>query len=143
MKVFLDTNILMDWYQAERPGNALAKTILSVADTDTYDVYISTQSIVDSAYSLKKLGVPYQQFSDSLRQLRAVAHIVGIDELDMSWALEHYAGDFEDDMQYACAYNNVCDCFITRDKDLFKLNDPLCPMTVISPEDFVAAMMAD
>ena len=141
MRVFIDTNILIDWYRAERPGNTLAKTILSVAGTDAYDIYISTQSIVDSAYSLKKLGVKLQQFSDSLRHLRAVAHIVGIDELDLSWALEHDSGDFEDDIQYACAYNNVCDYFITRDKALLlRSEDPLCPMTVISPEDFVAAM---
>ena len=140
MKVFLDTNILMDWYQAERPGNVLAKTILSAAGKDTYDILLSTQSIVDGSYSLKKLGVSYQEFSGSLRHLRVVAHVIGIDELDMLWALEHDSGDFEDDMQYACAYNNNCDYFITRDKELFKLNDPLCPMTVISPEKFVAAM---
>lgn len=140
MKVFLDTNILMDWYQAERPGNALAKTILSAAGKDTYDIILSTQSIVDGSYSLKKLGVSYQEFSDSLRHLRVVARIIGIDELDMLWALEHDSGDFEDNMQYACAYNNVCDYFITRDKRMYERNNPLCPMTVISPEEFVAAM---
>lgn len=119
---------------------ALAKTILSAAGKDTYDIILSTQSIVDGSYSLKKLGVSYQEFSDSLRHLRVVARIIGIDELDMLWALEHDSGDFEDNMQYACAYNNVCDYFITRDKRMYERNNPLCPMTVISPEEFVAAM---
>ena len=30
---------------------------------------------------------------------------------------------------------------ITRDKDLLRNNDERCPMKVISPEDFVSAMM--
>lgn len=143
MKVFLDTNIVMDWCGKARPGNPFAKTILSSSAPDTYEIYISTQSIVDSAYSLRKLGVPYEEFSELFRTLRTLVHIVGIDELDMLWALEHNSGDFEDDMQYACACNNVCDYFVTRDKALFSLNDPLCPMTVISPEEFVAAMWED
>ena len=70
------------------------------------------------------------------------AKIVGIDSIDCLWAIDHYSGDFEDDMQYACAYNAVCDYFITRDKKLKQLNREQNPMKVISPEDFVAQMMA-
>ncbi len=141
MKVFIDTNILMDWYQENRPGNQLAKTILSASGEDTYQIVISTQSIIDIAYSLRKVGVSYDVFSPMLRYLLSFAQIVGIDKLDMLWALEHYSGDFEDDTQYASAYNAVCDYMITRDKDLLRNNDERCPMKVISPEDFVSAMM--
>ena len=142
MKVFIDTNILMDWYQKDRPGNTVAKTILSATGEDTYTLVVSTQSIVDSAYSLRKTGVDYEEFSCMLRHLLSIAQIVGIDELDLLWALEHYTGDFEDDMQYASAYNSVCDYLVTRDKKLLRNNSDSCPMRVISPEDFVAAMMA-
>lgn len=143
MKIYLDTNIIMDWCDKTRPGNPFAKTILSSARPDTYELYVSTQSIIDCAYSLRKLGVQYEDFSELFRVLRTITHIVGIDELDLLWALEHYSGDFEDDMQYASAYSNVCDFFITRDKALFSLNDKECPMTVITPEDFVAKMTED
>ena len=142
MKVFLDTNIIMDWCDKNRTGNPFAKTILSSAGPDTYELYVSTQSIIDCAYSLRKLGVDYNEFCGLFRFLRKIAHIVGIDDLDMLWALEHYSGDFEDDMQYASAYNAVCDYFITRDKKLKQLNREHNPMKVISPEDFVAQMMA-
>ena len=142
MKVFLDTNILMDWYQKGRPGNALAKAIISASGEDTYHLVISTQSIIDSAYTLRKTGVTYDAFADMLHTLRTRARSVGIDEIDLLWAMDNYTGDFEDDMQYASAYNAVCDYFITRDKKLLQHNSDLCPMTVISPEDFVSRMMS-
>ena len=142
MKVFLDTNILMDWYQKDRPGNALAKAVISASGEETYELVVSTQSIIDSAYSLRKTGVEYDAFAEMLRVLRTRVHIVGIDEIDLLWAMDNYTGDFEDDMQYASAYNAVCDFFITRDKKLLQHNSELCPMTVISPEDFVSQMMS-
>ena len=42
----------------------------------------------------------------------------------------------------ASAYNAVCDYFITRDKKLLRHNSKLCPMTVISPDDFVSMMIS-
>lgn len=142
MKVFLDTNILMDWYQKDRPGNALAMAIISASGENTYNLVVSTQSIIDSAYSLRKTGVTYEAFADMLSILRSRVRIVGIDEIDLLWAMDHYSGDFEDDMQYASAYNAVCDYFITRDKKLLRHNSKLCPMTVIFPDDFVSMMIS-
>ncbi len=82
----------------------------------------------------------FEVFKSVLQQLRTFTKILSIEELDLLWAIEHHSGDFEDDAQYASAYNGVCDYFITRDKALLEQNSPLCPMTVISPSDFVAAM---
>ena len=143
MRVFLDTNVLMDWLLEDRLCNAQAKTIITAAESHSFDLTISAQSLIDAAYSLRKKGLTFESLRKSLDYLNSFAHIVGIDNLDMLWALSHYSGDFEDDMQYASAYNNVCDFFITRDKKLTELNDKFNPMTVISPEDFVAQMMAD
>lgn len=140
IRVLIDTNILLDWLQPGRPGKEDAQAIITAAEGHTFEMYITTQSIVDSAYISQKKGVPFEKFSGPLRYLRSFAHIVGIDDLDLSWAITHYSGDFEDDMQYASAYSNVCDFFITRDKQLQKLNSPICPMTVITPQDFVSAM---
>lgn len=140
VRALIDTNILLDWLQPGRPGKEDAQAIISAAEVHVFEMYLTTQSIVDSAYISQKKGVLFEKFARALSYLRTFAHVVGIDDLDMSWALEHYSGDFEDDMQYASAYNNSCDYFITRDRDLQKLNSPLCPMTVITPQDFVSAM---
>lgn len=140
MRVFADTNILLDWIDRERPCHSLATTILSAAADGYYDLYVSTQSIIDCAYVLGKTTSDKSLWADILMQLHQSTRIVGIDEIDMLWAMAHSSGDFEDDMQHACAYNNICDFFITRDKGLFRLNSPFCPMQVITPEDFVSAL---
>lgn len=141
MKAFLDTNVLMDWLQESRPCNESAKAIVTAAENNSFTLTISTQSMVDAAYSLRKAGLPFESFVKAFRYLRTFVRIVGIDEIDFLWAVEHHSGDFEDDMQYASAYNSVCDYFITRDKKLMELNNPLNPMTVMSPDEFVARMM--
>jgi predicted nucleic acid-binding protein len=143
MKVFIDTNILLDWMLQNRPCKEECEAILSAAKNNSFKLVVTTQSIIDANFSARKNGVNHKSFEESVNHLRSFAEITAIDWIDLSWALSHYSGDFEDDMQYASAYNSVCDYFITRDKKLTELNDILNPMTVISPEDFVAQMMAD
>lgn len=143
VKIAVDTNILMDFLFRDRPCREEAKTIMLAGSKGLLDICVSTQSIIDAAYMAHKYGVDYHQFQDIISQLRVYVRVTAVDEIDLSWALTHHSGDFEDDMQYASAYNNVCDYFITRDQALLKLNDPFCPMTVITPDDFVAAMQPE
>lgn len=143
IRVFLDTNVLMDWISEERPGNQIAKTIVSAAADKKISIIVSTQSLIDAAYSFRKSGLSFDKFEKYIAYLHKHAKIIGIDEIDLLWAISHHSGDFEDDMQYASAYNAVCDYFITRGKELLKLNDPFCPMTVMTPDNFVAAMKAE
>ena len=143
MRAYIDTNILMDWLLEDRPCKQYAKVIITAAQEHQFQLTISSQSILDAAYLIRKTGLSFDSFRNSLDFLRSFARIVSIDELDLMWALAHYSGDFEDDAQYGSAYNSVCDFFITRDKKLMELNDPFNPMKVISPEDFVAQMTAN
>ena len=140
VKAFIDTNVFLDLILENRPENPVAKKLFSVAQCGCFECYISTQSIIDAEYTARKGGMDFESFKSILQQLRFVVKILAIDDIDLLWAEDHHSGDFEDDAQYASAYNGVCDYFITRDKELFKLNSPICPMTVISPSDFVAAM---
>lgn len=142
MKAFIDTNILLDWMLQDRPFNEGSKAILSAAKNNMFTLVVSTQSIIDAQYTAKKQGVSYESFEKAVKYLRTFAEISAIDWIDLSWALAHYSGDFEDDAQYASAYNSVCDYFITRDKKLMGLNEKFNPMIVISPEEFIAQMMA-
>ena len=142
MKVFIDTNVLLDWISNERPQNHMAEKVFAAANEGLFQAFISSQSIIDVCYSARKNGVQFARFKQFLQSLRVYVKILAIDEIDLSWAIEHYTGDFEDDAQWACAYNNVCDYFITRDKQLLAFNTSSCPMKVISPVAFVEAMEA-
>lgn len=133
----------MDWLLEDRPCKQYAKVIITAAEEHQIQLAVSSQSILDAAYITKKSGLPFESFRNSLNYLRSFARIVSIDEVDLMWALAHYSGDFEDDAQYGSAYNSVCDFFITRDKKIMELNDQFNPMTVISPEEFVAKMTGE
>ena len=143
VKAFIETNVLLDLIVENRPEKPVPKRLFSAADAGYFKCCLSTQSIIDANYTATKCGVTFDVFKSTLQQLRSFIKILAIDELDLLWASEHHSGDFEDDAQYASAYNGVCDYFITRDKALLELNSPFCPMTVITPSDFVAAMEAE
>lgn len=140
MKAFIDTNILLDWLLTDRPEKPFAEKLFSASRAGFFEAYITTQSIIDAAYSAGKEGVRFCDFKPKLEFLRSFVKILAIDDLDLCWAMEHHTGDLEDDAQWASAYNNVCDYFITRDKDFLAFNAANCPMKVISPTAFVAAM---
>ena len=143
VKAFIDTNVLMDLFLKDRPEKPRAEKVFSGAKEGRYQAVITTQSIIDTAYSARKRGLKFDEFKTLLNNARSFIKILAIDEIDLLWAIGNPTGDFEDDAQYGSAYNGVCDFFITRDNALFQLNSPFCPMTVISPSDFVAAMESD
>lgn len=142
MKVFIDTNILLDWIIGGRPLKKESEAILSAAKSKSFKLLVSTQSIIDAHYSARKMGIDYDSFAKYPNQLLLFAEIKAIDWIDLSWAMTYHSEDLEDDAQYASAYNAACDYFITGDKRLLLKNGVYNPMTVISPEDFVAQMMA-
>ena len=142
-KVFIDTNVLLDMLLEERPGNQIAKTLFGAAEAGIFEGYLTTQSIIDAHFIVRKHGMVFEAFKKSIQSLRSFIKILAIDELDLLWAFGNPTGDFEDDAQYGSAYNGVCDFFITRDSALFQNNSPFCPMTVMSPADFVAEMERD
>ena len=142
-KVFIDTNVLLDMLLEERPGNQIAKTLFGAAEAGVFEGYLTTQSIIDAHFIVRKHGMVFESFKKSIQSLRSFIKILAIDEIDLLWAIGNPTGDFEDDAQYGSAYNGVCDFFITRDNSLRKLNSPFCPMTVMTPSDFVEAMERD
>ena len=138
-KVFLDTNIILDLLVSSRSTREV-NCILSAVKQNLLEAQVSVQSLLDAYYTSEKYGIPFDTFRSFLSEIRRYVNWSTIDSLNLDWAMDNFTGDFEDDAQYACAYDGCCDYFITRDKLLLRRNTPLCPMTVISPEEFVARM---
>ena len=114
--------------------------ILSAVKQNLLEAQVSVQSLLDAYYTSEKYGIPFDIFRSFLSEIRRYMNWGTIDSLDLDWAMDNFTGDFEDDAQYACAYDGCCDYFITRDTKLLKRNTSGCPMKVISPEEFVARM---
>ncbi len=140
MKVFLDTNVLLDVLcRSGRPSAEASSQILQAIRSGRMEGVITTQSIVDAAYILSR-GNVQQPFLQAIETLLRFVNVRPIDAMDIRDALLHPTGDFEDDVQFACAETEGCDLVITSDRK--RLNRTKVPgeMLYFSPETFVARM---
>ena len=118
-KVFFDTNVLLDLLLPERKS-ACVVAILSAVKMHKFEGQISTQSILDAKYSSRKQGIPFERFKAFYEELRRFINFGEIDPMHLDWAFEHYSGDLV---------------------QLQERNSELCPMTVITPEEFLSQML--
>jgi len=133
MKVFLDTNIVLDVLNESRDNNVDSASILQVADAGYLEAVISTQSILDSYYvSVDVTKTPLDVFKAALNEILKVVEVVSIDKNDIRSALHGSNQDFEDASQISCADSAGCDCIISSDRKMKRDS----PITVYTPGEF-------
>lgn len=71
-KVFLDTNVLLDYLAARVPFDRAAKTLIQRADAGEIELYVSVLSICNIAYILRKLS-PDTDIGQVLTELTSLA----------------------------------------------------------------------
>lgn len=137
-RVFFDTNIMLDLIQ-ERPGYEAAARILQKQDNGEITVCMSTLSIADIAYVLRKT-VPASLIVPTLKQISSVVEIVPMDDSQLQQAFILNGPDFEDLMQLTCAVANGCTKIITHNPRDFRISKGLLDRfsfpDILSPEEF-------
>lgn len=118
-KIFLDTNIILD-FLGEREGfyEASAK-IMTLADKKKIQVYTSPSSISNVFYVLAK----YENSKIALEKIRKFKLLCSMSVMDdevVEKAINSDFKDFEDAMQYFSALVSNCDVIITRNEKDFK-----------------------
>lgn len=118
-KIFLDTNIILD-FLGEREGfyEASAK-IMTLADKKKIQVYTSPSSISNVFYVLAK----YENSKIALEKIRKFKLLCSMSVMDdevVEKAIHSNFKDFEDAMQYFSALASNCDVIITRNEKDFK-----------------------
>ena len=144
MKVFLDTNVLLDLLSTtERPSSEAARIIFQAIRSGYLEGVLTTQSIVDANYILSRLGQGFsaEAFAKTIISLINFVNISGLNSFDLQEALLHPTGDFEDDVQFAHAEAEGCDVFLTSDQGLLKRTSEI-GMQILPPTQFVARMTA-
>ena len=118
-KVFLDTNIVLDFLgEREAFYDAVAK-ILTLADKKMIQVFTSPTSIGNAFYVLAK----YENAKialEKIRKFKLLCSISVMDEEVVEKAINSDFKDFEDAMQYYSAVSANCDLIITRNEKDFK-----------------------
>lgn len=123
----------------ERPGYEAAARILQKQDNGEITVCMSTLSIADIAYVLRKT-VPASLIVPTLKQISSVVEIVPMDDSQLQQAFILNGPDFEDLMQLTCAVANGCTKIITHNPRDFRISKGLLDRfsfpDILSPEEF-------
>ena len=142
VKIFLDTNILLDVLEGDRPSTAFSNVIFQAVRDRLLEAVLTTQSVVDASYiASRRKGSNLNSFCQSILQLMHYLNIEGLDAFDLKEALLHSTGDFEEDVQFSRALESGCDMFITSDRKIRHRLPDYSGMLVYTPEELVQTMI--
>ncbi|MBQ3657509.1 MAG: PIN domain-containing protein [Bacteroidales bacterium] len=119
MKVFLDTNIIIDFYDQRADFFQPAETIMSLAEKKEINIIVSATTIINAFYILRKrLSIDdlYEEFGN----LSQLCTISPADEKIIKESLRLRRKDFEDSVQYESAMSVNADVIVTRNKKDFE-----------------------
>lgn len=141
-KVFIDTNVIVDFLLPDRPKHATAREVFKIIYSHQSEAAISTQSILDAAYICGKTpGYVQNTFRETILYMLDRTNASSVDPFDVKTGLRDLNPDIEDNAQISFAYSQCCDIIVTSDKKLLSREVPR-PMRVMTPEDFVNACRA-
>ena len=132
MRVFLDTNIIIDLLDNSREGFMSAALIFEAAKGGLLDVCLSSQSITDCSYIARKK--PLTIFQAAIGRIMPFIDVLPLTKSNLSKAVASNCPDFEDAALIACAEENLCDIIITSNTKHIK---PFTTLQVQTPKEFV------
>jgi predicted nucleic acid-binding protein len=120
MKIFVDTNILVDLIADRKPFSKFAIQLFSKAEVGKLELYTSSHSIATTHYLLKKY-VDEKELREVLFNLLEYLNIVAINLDILKKGLKSKHKEFEDAIQIISAYSiEKMDCIVTRNIKDFK-----------------------
>ena len=133
MKLFIDTNVILDVLADREPSTDESAAIFSLIEKDVIAGYIAAHTATTVFYLLhKELGL--KRAKRALMDLLKIVEVVPVDHDRLLQALAMNWDDFEDAVQAACAAKIDSDYLITRNREDFARAD----VTVRSPAEFLA-----
>lgn len=129
MKVFVDTNVLLDFICKREPFFDSAKGVFAACLLKKIEIVISALSIVNAIYIGRKYGSKIIK-----AKLLALSDYYEVADLPAETVLETLSSDwtdYEDALQYASAKEYDADCIVTRNTKDFKKSD----ISVCLPEE--------
>jgi predicted nucleic acid-binding protein len=130
-KVFLDTNVVLDYYLDREGFSDDAEAILAYGYNQGCSLYVSSLTCANMAYIGRK-KFPGEAIYAVLASLFEFAEIASVDSNAVKSAVTLQAKDFEDALQYFSAKAIGVDCIVTRNVKDF----PFSELQVLTPKDF-------
>ena len=131
MRLFIDTNVLMDLVAYRLPFAYDAIRIFQLKGKGI-QLFVSDLTYANAVYVGRKI-LSSDRLYDTLVELRSYVNISEIGEKAVDEALQLRKEDFEDVLQYFSAKQANADCIITRNKKDFTFSD----IPVYTPAEFM------
>lgn len=116
MKVYVDTNILIDLVCSREEFLADAQYLFSCGHTGKIRLVLSALSFVNTVYISRKYRLPIEDVKESLARITSFIEVAGLTGDVVTWALSCDWADYEDATQYQSALSANADCIVTRNK---------------------------
>jgi predicted nucleic acid-binding protein len=120
LRVFLDTNVLIDLLDADRPQHAASTEVMRAVQRGELRACISAISIVNAIYVLRR-AMPPERMATYLQHMLQVVELSRLETQDMLLALASGWNDLEDAIQYHSALaSGRIDAIVSHDADMKK-----------------------
>jgi predicted nucleic acid-binding protein len=133
MKLFLDTNIVIDVIANREPFVEDSRIILNLCETGQAEGIISTLTLCTISYVLRKFATP-GMMRTKLRDLRNILTPIDLSVSLLDKVIASSITDFEDAVQFYTAAYSDADVIITRNIKHF----PQDNIPVLTPTEFLA-----
>ena len=132
-KVFLDTNILMDYILFRGEEAPAAEYIFDSSLDLKLTLFIAAHSLTNIFYALRK-SFSVAERNQIILNFCALCTVQAVSSENIIKAIDSgYTSDLEDALQIQCAIESDCDYFITRDQELFES----CPVRTLLPHELI------
>ncbi|HEX7561482.1 MAG TPA: PIN domain-containing protein [Candidatus Humimicrobiaceae bacterium] len=133
MKIFLDTNVILDVLIKREPFYIDSSKVLTLVNEKIVSGYISAITINNIYYILRKLK-DKETAKNFITEILESFEIISLTKDILSQANKISINDYEDGIQFFSALDCGCDFLITRnDKDYPKLG-----IKIITPIEFIS-----
>ena len=122
MKVFLDTNVILDFYDSNRGHYMPTAIVFDLAIKGEIQLAVCAQSFITAFYLLRK-AYDKDELYRSMKSLFKLCQITAVDEQIIERALLREGYDFEDTVQYFSSKTIDADIILTRDSKGFNEYD--------------------
>ena len=138
MRVFLDTNVILDTMITGRPSSRASSQIAALTKSDDLRFSISALSLADLAYTCRKV-FSKEDIRRSIDLIRKRWRVLHFSEYNIYDALNSSCPDFEDAIQISIAEGDA-DVIVTNDIKHFKGHTVL---NIFTPQEFLDHISAD
>lgn len=132
--VFLDTNILIDFFADRKPFSLEAAKLLNYSLKKKINIYISAVSYNNIYYILRQ-SCSHNETIKMLAELNEWTEIIDVSKEVIKKSIKSDFRDFEDAIQYNCAKSlTKIECIVTRNSKDFKTSS----LPILNPKEAVS-----